>query len=273
MSHRCTGKVAASTLSSAQCSATWQPFSVASCSPPFHCPSLGPVLVDPSSCPLAVSPSQRSWLDSVALLVLLTWQICNSPLFPQELLLNPRILQFSVWYLSHPLWFLFVPCLHAAAMSYIPWVLYTFVSFNLDLCSQTCPPWLTSVSLLEKAQVSQCFVCSDSSKIWLPFLPLLSLTSSPPLDAPSPSASLQSCASLQPVSVSSSLRSTSISVPPLYLFLFPSMAPTPAPSRARCPVPSIRVAVSDTSFALWSQLPLPMLFPAPNSRSSFPDVL
>lgn len=60
----------ASTISSAQCSATWQPFGIASCSPGFSCPFLG-LLPSPSSCPVPVSPFQTSWFDSVALLVLL----------------------------------------------------------------------------------------------------------------------------------------------------------------------------------------------------------
>lgn len=63
-------KWGASTFSSAQCSATWQPFGIASCSPPFPCPFLG-LLPNPSSCPVPVSPFQTSWFDSVALLVLL----------------------------------------------------------------------------------------------------------------------------------------------------------------------------------------------------------
>lgn len=117
----------ASTFSSAQCSATWQPFGVASCSPPFPCPFLGPLLTNQSSWPVLVSPSQRSWLDSVALPVLLTWQICNSPLSPQVLLLTHSIFQFSDLSLFYD--FLFLPCLHATAVSYILCFSYIVVAF------------------------------------------------------------------------------------------------------------------------------------------------
>lgn len=106
---------AASTFGFAQYSATWQSFGVASCSPPSPCCFLGHLLTSRSSWPVLVSPSQGSWLDSVPLLFLLTWQICNSPLFPQVLLLMHSIFQcsdisvFSDFYLCPAL--MLHPCL------------------------------------------------------------------------------------------------------------------------------------------------------------------
>ena len=122
--------------------------------------------------------------------------------------------------LSSPLIFIcalppcYSPVLYPLVFIHCSLLSWASPSILVFLCSQTLPPWLLiSVSLPEQAHVSQ---CRDTSKIWRPFFPLLSLTSSSPQLLPL----LVSLSShLLPASVSSPLSSTSISMSPLQLFL------------------------------------------------------